>query len=260
MAAGALLGHLDAGGRQSRPFELQPAAFAQIELPLAQFDFAGDGIPQTGPPAEGIAHRAVDFVFVGADAGADRRQQPRRVGAEIGRHGADGLADDAGGGAAPTGMNGGRNLVLPIVEQHRDAIGDQHPDHHPGLIGDDGIAFDAEKVGQVGIGLVDHQHVGAVDLVDGQQQVRLQIEGPGQGGAIALDVVAGVLGIEAEVEGIEGGPADPAIAGGETCLHRAVNGPAGLQVGEFLLFGQFHRELAPERVNPRPAAAGPGRR
>ncbi len=97
-------------------------------------------------------------------------------------------------------MNRSKNLFARIEKKHRVAVGDQDADHQSRLVGHHRVAFDTQEVRQVGIRLVEHQHAGPVYLLDGEQHMHGQIEGPGQRRAVALDVGTRIVGIESQVE------------------------------------------------------------
>ena len=131
--------------------------------------------------------------------------------------------------------------MLWVEQQHRVAISDQHADHDTGLVGDDGVAFDGQKVRQIVVRLVDDQHVATMHLIDGQQLVGLQVKGPGQGRAVAFDIVTGVLGMVGQVQRVIGRPTDAAVAGTESGLELVLGRPGGLQIADLALSYHFHR-------------------
>lgn len=120
-----------------------------------------------------------------------------------------GILQDSGHRAAPTGMRRRDDASFRIGEEHRRAIGGEHCGHHAGAIGD-------HRVG-IGTGAVPagDGHGIAMHLIDQGQFPGMG----GQGGEQRRPVVGDVRGIVAHmISEIEPGPAPrahPALSGGE---------------------------------------------
>ena len=93
----------------------------------------------------------------------------------------------------------GSNSRIGAQSATRDA------DHDAGLVGDDGIAFQGEKMADILIGFVDHQDVAAMHLADGDQRLLGNAEGACQQVAVALHVVRLIQGVGPQIERVVGG-------------------------------------------------------
>ena len=89
--------------------------------------------------AQRLRHVAVGLKAALADGGADGRPDVRRGAAVCLTHGADGLAGDPGGGAAPTGMGGAHHAAHRVVEQDHIAVGGEHHQRDTGNSGDESV-------------------------------------------------------------------------------------------------------------------------
>ena len=89
--------------------------------------------------AQRLRHVAVGLKAALADGGADGRPDVRRGAAVCLTHGADGLAGDPGGGAAPTGVGGAHHMAHRVVEQDHVAVGGEHHQRDTGNSGDEGV-------------------------------------------------------------------------------------------------------------------------
>ncbi len=153
---------------------------------MAKTDFCGNSPPLVSPFSKSIAHGTVDFIVVGGDAWTDGRTNALRLTAENFAHRLYGAPQKASGRAAPAEMNDTGNMLLPVVEDHRETISNEDTDENITLICDNRIAVDTLEVGDIRVGLVNHQDFTAVDLVDGQEQVWLQLKSSGHCSTVGL--------------------------------------------------------------------------
>ena len=188
MAAGALLRDIDMGRVDAAALQLQTTTERNIEPPVSQAGFRGDLVPEAGSLAEGIADRAVDFVFVGADSRTDGDLKLSRGDVELTGDGFNHFGQQAVGGTTPADMRSGDDVACGMPEQDGKTVGGQYPDHDVPLVGDDGIHFDRKKVAQVRIGFVHQQDIVAMHLLDRQQLVRRHVEAAGERRAVPLDI------------------------------------------------------------------------
>ena len=157
------------------------------------------------------------------------------------QHGVERVFNDAAKRAFPTGMGGGDNIMLPIGEQYRHAIGGKYAQGDAGFIGDDSVGL--RRIRPVP-GVLDWYDVGAMNLVRGAKRRRLNMQRTRNKGAVlrdAGDIVArSVSAIERPVQP----RADPAIASEKTMLNAfdLRQSRAGKRNGERTVFlrGVFH--------------------
>ena len=127
---------------------------------------AGDGEdevlgsgPQTGPQA--VGHVGMGLKAAGGDARADGGQDVPRAAAIALCHGQGTLSGRPGGGAPPSGVDGGDHPADRVIEQNGDAVPGEDGQAHPRLVGHQAVG--GELPGQGGVG----QHICPGDRADG---------------------------------------------------------------------------------------------
>jgi len=136
-----------------------------------------------------------DFVAAGADGWADGGEEIGWIRMEASVEFTDGLFEDAGEGAAPTGVDCGYGAVLGIGEKDGDAVG--------GLDGEEEArSFCERSIAITGFfgGRGERPDDGGMDLFEGDEWEFLSAEGSLKFLAVFEDVFAGVPFGEAEVE------------------------------------------------------------
>jgi hypothetical protein len=135
-----------------------------------------------------------DFVTAGTDGGADGGEETGGPGAKVHLHSPDGFDDDAGQGAAPSGVDGGYGAILGVNEENGDAVGGLDAEEEAGTVGDGGVAFR----GFVGGGVVLMDDIG-VDLFERNELKIYGAERRLEAAAVFKDVFPSVPTGEAEI-------------------------------------------------------------
>ena len=173
-----------------------------------------------------------DFIVVLTDHRPERRTDAAARGAEP-LHGGDGRFDHARQRAAPAGMRGADDARVRIGEQHRPAIGGADPDRKPGHAGHDGVGARSGLGGPRRLGDDD---VRRVNLIGGEQAVRLDRERRRHAGAIFGDQASLIARAHAAIEARIDAPGDAALAGEEGVA----------EPGQLQRFGlDHHRAISP---------------
>ena len=125
------------------PAEPQGVGFLQVDVVFAAETVFINKFPHLA--AQGIQQRIGDvgigFEAALADVGADGGVDVVRIAAVFPDHGFHGLLDNAGGGAAPAGMDRAHSPGDGIVEEDGGAVGGEDHQTHAGLIGNQGITL-----------------------------------------------------------------------------------------------------------------------
>ena len=82
-----------------------------------------------------------DFVTATANGRADGGEEVGGLGLEVHLHLADGLDDDAGQSAAPTGVNGSDGALFGVNEEDGDAVGGLDGQEEAGAVGGGGVSL-----------------------------------------------------------------------------------------------------------------------
>jgi hypothetical protein len=81
-----------------------------------------------------------DLVTAATDGGADGGEEASGPGAKVHLHFPDGFDDDAGEGAAPSGVDGSYGATLGVDEENGDAVGGLDAEQQAGTVGGGGVA------------------------------------------------------------------------------------------------------------------------
>src|SRR5712692_9190484 len=163
----------DSIGAQSRAFELTANNRPQAHEGLAGApcprmftrlrDFCREAIGKPGLDFEATsanrrAHR-------GSDVFGPRAHRDHRMHA---------LAGDSGERAAPSGVQCGRDMMLRIDHEDRNAIAGEDPEHDPGFARDHPVAFDASAI----VMRTDRVNDVAMHLLESRDRAKIGIELP----------------------------------------------------------------------------------
>ncbi len=160
---------------------------------------------------EAVHQLLADLIVRLADHRTGRGDHARPVGAEF-FHRRKRRFDHAAEGAAPAGMGRAEDARLRVREQDRAAVGGGDADGEAGNLGDDGVGFRAFALRPRLLG--DH-HVGRMDLVGGEEVLRLNADGGGHARAVLGDVLRLVVRTGAAVEAFIDAARHAAVAGEE---------------------------------------------
>ncbi len=216
MAGGAEAGGKDVAFAKAGGEELGAICFGEIEVnvfgrglmarrhhvePLKRIGFfAGAGFVEIVGGVGELGRElndefCADFVTAGTDGWADGSKEIGRIRMETGVEFADGFFEDAGEGAAPSGVDGGDGAFFGIDEKDGDAVGGLHAEEEAWSVGERGVAF----AGFFWSGSERPDDCG-VDLFEDDERKFWDAEGGLEFFAIFDDVFASVPFGQAEVE------------------------------------------------------------
>src|SRR5260370_25095196 len=190
--------HLEAGGDAagsparketvSRAFRTRTDAQDSIGTQSLTFELAANNRPQAheslaGAPCprmfkrirdfcrEAIGKLSLDFEATSADRRAHRGSdvfgpRPHRD------HRMHALAGDSGERAAPSGVQCGRDMMLRIDHEDRNAIAGEDPEHYPGFARDHPVTFDACAI----VMRTDRVNDVAMHLLESRDRAKIGIE------------------------------------------------------------------------------------
>ena len=249
LAEGAVRKHIDLGGMAEGAVHIGDEGELEIDEAFAAGGrgLADDGRARTEAVTERREDFRADLKRTGTDAGADGDVQISS-GVMI-NHLDDGAVQNAGDGAAPTGVHRGDGATIARSDEDGAAISDADANHARPIGADEGISLGVVRAVVRPSARPDGVNGGTVDLVNFDKRAGGAVEGGEDAGEVGGDVggrvalLGGQIAGVAEVEGGENTRRNTALAGGE--------GVGNVDGGEQRR-REEHRRSRPEWAGKRP--------
>ena len=123
------------GCRHTLPFHLPTDQGLEIQPSLMSSIVTHNRLPIRQSHSELVEHRIVHFIAAGTGRGSNTDSQIRPHRPESARHQREGLRNNPGHSASPTGMNRRDDTPAWVMHEHGDTIRRAHRHRHAGLIG-----------------------------------------------------------------------------------------------------------------------------